>query len=379
MDFAFSEEQEAFRDVVRRFLEERWPIAEVRRLADTATGYEPAVWKQMAAELGLLGLAIPESHGGQGFGFLEVGIALEEMGRQLAGGPFLASAVVAAEAIRAAASEAQAAAWLPAIAAGESIATLAGLEAAGRPDPEAVAATCRRVDGRWCVAGAKTAVLDGANADLLLVAAREAGTRGAEGLTLLAVRRDAPGVEVTPVDGLDLSRRIADVVLRDAPGEPLGTPGAAAPALARVLDLAAIAVAAEAVGAAARCLEMAVAYARERVQFARPIGSFQAIQHKAAEVMLELESARSAAYWSWWVASQAETTPAALAEAASIAKASACDALSRAAAENLQIHGGVGFTWEFDCHLFYRRARAAEILFGDPVWHRARLARQLGL
>src|SRR5690606_13421790 len=123
------------RDVVRRFLEERWPIAEVRRLADTATGYEPAGWKQMAAELGLLGLAIPESHGGQGSGFLEVGIALEEMGRQLAGGPFLASAVVAAEAIRAAASEAQAAAWLPAIAAGESIATLAGLEAAGRPDP----------------------------------------------------------------------------------------------------------------------------------------------------------------------------------------------------------------------------------------------------
>jgi alkylation response protein AidB-like acyl-CoA dehydrogenase len=158
----------------------------------------------------------------------------------------------------------------------------------------------------------------------------------------------------------------------------LGDSGTAWPAIARTLDLAAIAVAAESVGATARCLEMAVDYAKSRIQFARPIGSFQAIKHKTAEVMLELESARSAAYWSWWVAAQPGVSAADLAEAASVAKATCNDAFLRAAAENVHIHGGVGFTWEFDCHLYYRRAKTAEFLFGDPIWHRARLADQLG-
>lgn len=378
MDFVFSEEQEAFRAVVRRFVEERWALSEVRRLAEAGIGFERAVWKQMAAELGLQGLAIPETRGGQGFGFLELGIALEELGRQLAGGPFLASAVLAPQAILAAGDDAQQAELLPALAAGESIATLAFLEPAGRPEPEAIATTCRREGGGWRVTGTKTAVLDGTHADTLVVAAREVGSAGAAGLTLLVVRADAPGVGVTPIEGLDPTRSLADLALRDAPAMPLGAPGGAAGALARTLDLAAVAVAAEAVGAAARCLEDAVAYARERIQFGRPIGAFQAIQHKCAEVMLELESARSVAYWSWWVASEPDVEAGALAEAASVAKATCGDALARAAAENLQIHGGVGFTWEFDCHLFYRRARAADILFGDAVWHRARLAARLG-
>ena len=376
MDFAFSEEQEEFRAVVRRFVEERWPTAEVRRLADRA-GFEPTVWKQMAAELGLQGLAIPEAHGGQGFGFLETGIALEELGRQLAGGPYLASAVLATQAILAAASAAQQAEWLPALAAGDLIAALA-VDEPGAPPGLAGIATKSRLDDKGAprVSGAKTAVLDGQNADLLLVAAR--APDGA-GLSLLAVRRDAPGVTVRPVDGLDLARKHAELELDDAPATVLGAPGAAGPALERVLDLGAIAIAAEAVGAAARCLEMAVDYAKQRIQFGRPIGSFQAIQHKCAEMLLELESARSTAYWSWWVAAQEPADPGALAEAASVAKATACDALTRAAAENVQIHGGVGFTWEFDCHLYFRRAKAAEHLLGDPIWHRARLAERLGL
>jgi len=375
VDFAFSEEQDEFRAVVRRFVEERWPTAEVRRLAEQA-GFARAVWKQMGAELGLLGLAIPEAYGGQGFGFLEVGIALEELGRQLAGGPYLASAVLATQAILAAADEAQRAQWLPALAAGDLVGALAVDEPGARTGLDGVTATCRRDGAGWRVSGAKTAVLDGQNADLLLVAAREPG---ADGITLLAVRPDAPGVERVPVDGLDLSRKHADLGLRDAPAVALGAPGGAGAALTRSLDLGAIAIAAEAVGAAARCLEMAVAYAKERIQFGRPIGSFQAVQHKCAEVMLELESARSAAYWSWWVASQEAGEPGALAEAASVAKATAGDALTRAAAENVQIHGGVGFTWEFDCHLYFRRARAVEHLLGDPVWHRARIADRLGL
>jgi alkylation response protein AidB-like acyl-CoA dehydrogenase len=375
VDFAFSEEQEEFRAVVRRFVEERWPTAEVRRLAEGA-GFEGAVWKQMGAELGLLGLAIPEPYGGQGFGFLEVGIALEELGRQLAGGPYLASAVLATQAILAAADDAQRAEWLPALAAGDRIAALAVDEPGAGPGLASIATRCRRDGSGWRVSGAKVSVLDGQNADLLLVAAREPGS---DGITLLAVRPDAPGLAVAPAEGLDLARQHADVTLRDTPAVALGRPAGATGALVRALDLGAIAIAAEAVGAAARCLEMAVDYARQRIQFGRPIGSFQAVQHKCAEVMLELESARSAAYWSWWVASQEGVAPAALAEAASIAKATAGDALTRAAAENVQIHGGVGFTWEFDCHLFFRRARAVESLLGDPIWHRARLAEALGL
>jgi len=379
MDFAFSDEQDEFRAMLRRFLEERWPTSEVRKLAETPAGFDRGVWKQMAEELGLQGLAIAEEHGGQGFGFLETGIALEEMGRQLAGGPFLASAVVAANAIAAAASAAQQAEWLPALASGDTIATLGVLETSGRFGLDGIEATCARGAKGWRVSGRKVAVLDAQNADLLLVAAREPGSRGEAGVSLLALRADAPGLAVKPTDGLDLTRKIADVELADAPATLVGEAGGAAPALARALDLAAIGIAAECVGGAARCLEAAVGYAKSRIQFARPIGSFQAIKHKAAEVMLELESARSAAYWSWWVAAQPAATPRELAEAASVAKATCNEALSRAAAENVQIHGGVGFTWEFDCHLFYRRARAAELLFGDPIWHRARIAAQLGL
>jgi alkylation response protein AidB-like acyl-CoA dehydrogenase len=379
LDFGFSDEQDEFRAVVRRFLEERWPVTEVRRLAETPEGFDRGTWKQMAAELGLQGLALPEAVGGQGFSFVELGIALEEMGRQLAGGPFLASAVLAAEAIAGAGDAAQRTEWLPAIAAGDTIAALAVLEPPGTPGVEGVAATCRRDASGWRVSGFKTAVLDGQNADLLVVAAREPGSQGEAGLSLLLVQADAPGVTVTAVPGLDLTRKLGDLTLAEAPAVPLGAPGGAGAALARALDLGAIALAAEATGAAARCLEMAVAYAKTRVQFSRPIGSFQAIQHKAAEVMLELESARSAAYWSWWVASQEGAAPGARAAAASVAKATCSDALVRAAAENVQIHGGVGFTWEFDCHLFFRRAKATELLLGDPIWHRARIAERLGL
>ena len=193
------------------------------------------------------------------------------------------------------------------------------------------------------------------------------------------MRAESAGLTLKPTDGLDLTRKIAEVQLSNAPATPLGDVGAAAPALARTLDLAAIALAAECTGATARCLESAVAYAKSRIQFGRTIASFQAIKHKAAEVMLELETARSAAYWSWWVAAQQGGAAADLAEAASVAKSLCNDALSRAAAENVHIHGGMGFTWEFDCHLYFRRAKAAEMLFGDPIFHRARLAERLGL
>ena len=377
MDFAFSPEQDEFREMLQRFFAERWPTAEVRKLAETPAGFDRSVWKQMAEELGLQGLALPEAVGGQGFGFLELGIALEEMGRQLCGGPYLATCL-AAQAIRHAGDETQQAEWLTPIASGDAIATLAFGAAPERPEPEQVRAECREGDGGWCVSGSFPLVLDAHNADWLVVAARAPGSRGDDGVSLLVVDASAAGLAVKPAPGLDLTRKLATLELRDAPARPLGAPGAGWPALQRTLDEAAVALAAEAVGGTARCLEMAVAYAKDRVQFARPIGSFQAIKHKAAEVTLELESARSAAYWSWWVASRPDAEPAALAEAASVAKSFCGDAYRRAAAENIQIHGGMGFTWEFDCHLFQRRATASDLLLGDAVWHRARLGTLLG-
>jgi alkylation response protein AidB-like acyl-CoA dehydrogenase len=374
VDFAFSDEQEEFRAILRRFTEERWSLADVRRLLDTPEGYDRSVWKQMAEELGLQGLIVPEAFGGQGFGFLELGIALEELGRQLAGGPLL-STVCATLAILNAGSRADHERWLPGIAAGDAVAGLAHLEDPGRTAPTDVS-TLWRPDGEgFRLSGRKVLVLDAPNLDLLVVSARSEGSVGADGVALFAVPGSADGVRVEAVEPLDLSRRLGDVELEDAAAHRLQG-SSPVEALARTLDQAAVALGAEMVGAAARCLDMSVEYAKTRMQFARPIGSFQAIQHKAAEVLLELECARSAAYWSWWVASQPDGD---LAEAASLGKAVCADAFDRAATENLQIHGGLGFTWEHDAHLLYRRAQASDALFGSAAAHRARLARHLGL
>jgi alkylation response protein AidB-like acyl-CoA dehydrogenase len=373
MNFAFSEEQEAFRETLRRYCTERLGIAEVRRLMETPDGFDRDTWKQMAAELGLQGLAIPEECGGQGFGFLELGIALEELGRELAGGPFFATTCLAARAIAHAGDEAQRREWLPRIASGEAIATLASNEGDGDA-PAAIRTTCRRDGNRWRVSGEKRLVLAGAQADLVVVPARSARSGDGGGITLLVVEGGAGGVMATPLETLDPTRPQADLRFDDAPARLLGREGEGGPALARTLDEARIAQSAEMVGGAERCLEMAVGYAKVRVQFGRPIGSFQAIQHKAAEVLLELELAKSAAYWAWWVA---DTGRADLVEAASLAKSVASEAFLRAAAENVHIHGGIGFTWEHDAHLYLRRAKASDALFGDSAAQRARLAEWL--
>jgi alkylation response protein AidB-like acyl-CoA dehydrogenase len=369
VDFAYSDEQEEFRAGVRRFLENRSPVSEVFRLMETDAGHDPEVWKQMAAELGLQGLAIPEPYGGQGFGFLELGIALEEMGRVLLPAPYLGTSI-ATSALLAAASEEQKRALLPGIAAGETLATLALAEPAGGWDPARVALPARRDGDGFVLDGEKTLVLDGHVADLFVVAARED-----DALALFAVR-PGPGVQAERLETLDATRRLAHLRFSGARAERLGAAADGAAALARALDHAAIALAAEMAGGAARCLELAVAYARERRQFARPIGSFQAVKHKAAEVLLEVESARAAAAWASWTA--AEDGPE-RAQAAHLAKAFCADAYLRAAAENIQIHGGVGFTFEAPHHLHYRRAKVSESLFGDSVWHRARLVGELGL
>ncbi len=375
MNFAFSEEQEAFRETLRRFLEARSPTAEVFRLTETPEGFDPAVWKQMACELGLQGVQIPESYGGQGFGFLELGIVFEEMGRVLLCSPYFSTVCLGANAILNAGSEKQKAALLPGISKGETVATLALVDESGSWNPASVDLELRRDGDDWILDGVKRLVTDGALADLVLVVARIAGTRGETGLSLIAVRSDDPGLEAVPVDPLDPTRRIADLHFEGVRGELLGEPGGAAAALERTLDQASVCLAAESVGGTQRCLDAAVEYARTRVQFARPIGSFQAIKHKCAEVLLEVESAKSVAYFaSWAAAEQSEQLPL----AASVARSFCGDAYVRAASENVQIHGGVGFTWEAEPQLHYKRARWNRTLFGGAAHHRQRIARLKG-
>jgi len=370
MNFAFDDEQEEFRTVLQRFLEAKAPMSEVRRWMESPEGFDEGLWKLMAEELGLQGLVIPESHGGQGFSQLELEIVCEEMGRVLFGGPFFSTVCLGAPAIEALGSAAQQDRWLPAVAAGDLRATLAWVEDAGDWNPESVTLEAEARAGGYTLDGRKRFVLDGAGAGWIGVVARCGGE-----LAVFAVSGDAKGLLATPFDTLDGTRLQADLELSGVAAERLGS-GDAGPALKGLLDRATVALAAECAGGAERCLRDAVEYAKQRIQFARPIGSFQAIKHRCADLLLEAESAKVAARWAAWVADQ---DPDALPEAASIAKSVAGDAFVQASEQGLHIHGGMGFTWEADSHLYLKRARVAHELLGTPGHHRDRLARSRGL
>jgi alkylation response protein AidB-like acyl-CoA dehydrogenase len=374
MRWSPTEEQDELRRVVRRFLEEKSPATEVRRLMETPEGYEPGVWKQLSQELGLPGVHIPESYGGQGLGFVELGIVLEEMGRALLCAPYFASLALAANAILNAGSEDERRALLPGIAAGETLATLAIAEPNGRWDAGGVALEARRDGSGWRLHGEKSFVVDGVTADLIVVAARVPGSTGRDGLGLYHLRGDASGLARRPLVALDPTRKLARLTFTGARAESLGEVGAAAPALEKTLDQAAALLANEMVGGAQKLLEMTVEYAKTRVQFGRPIGSFQAIKHKCADMLMALELARSSAYYAVACADEAHDE---LPAVASLAKAQGSDAYLEIAAESIQIHGGLGFTWEQDVHLYFKRAKASEVLLGDPTYHRELLAQRL--
>ena len=375
MIFAFSEEQEELRRAVRRFLAEKSPEAEVRRLMATTEGYDPAVWAQMAEQLGLQSVAIPEEHGGAGFGFVELVVVLEEMGASLLCAPFFSSVVLGAHALLSSGDEQAKARWLPSIASGETIATLALAEDSGRWDLEGIELAARRDGNTWVLEGHKSFVLDGHLASLVLVAARTA-----EGPGLFAVEVEveggADGLTRALLPTMDQTRKQARLEFARTPATPVGVPGGAGPGIERTLQLAAVALAAEQVGGAQHCLDSSVQYAKTRVQFGRPIGSFQAVKHKCADLLGEVESARSAAYYAGWAAAESSDE---LASVASLAKSYCSEAYFHAAAENIQIHGGIGFTWEHDAHLYLKRAKSSELLFGDPVYHRELLARLIGV
>jgi alkylation response protein AidB-like acyl-CoA dehydrogenase len=369
-------EQEELRSSVRRFLADRVPITAVRELMDAADGGDPAVWKLAGEQLGLQGIAIPEEYGGSGFSFAEQAIVLEELGAALYGGPYLASAVLAANALLASGDEAAKQAYLPGIASGDLIATLAFTEEDGSWEADAtrLAATAGAVsneDSGWRLNGQKSFVLDGHTAGLILVVGRSPN-----GLSLFAVGADAPGLARTALPTLDQTRKMARLDFDAVPATLIGADGAAETLLARTLDIAAIAQAAEQLGGAQRALDMAVEYLKVRHQFGRPIGSFQALKHRCADLLLEVESLRSAVQYA--AAAVAEDSPE-VPTVAALVKAYASDVYFHVAAENIQLHGGIGFTWEHDAHLYFKRAKASELFLGDATLHRERLAAKIGL
>jgi alkylation response protein AidB-like acyl-CoA dehydrogenase len=367
----FTEEQEQLRSLVRKFLEEHSSESAVRAHMGSERGFEPELWRRLAAELGLVGLIVPEAHGGAGLGGVELALVMEEMGRALLCAPYFSTAVLAAGALLESGDEAAQADLLPSIAAGRCVAALVFGESLAPWEPDAAGVRARRAPGGWRLEGAGQPVIDGAAADVLLVAAR-----GDAGLSLFRVAAAGPGVTRSPLPPLDLTRRLARVELRDAPAQLLGAEGRAAPALERALDRGLAALAAEQVGGAQRCLDLALEHARTRIQFGRPIGSFQAIKHRCADLLVQVEMARSAAYAAGLSAAQASDE---LPGVASMAKAYASEAFLHAAGESIQIHGGVGFTWEHPAHLYFKRAKSSALLLGDAVHHRDRVARLLGL
>jgi alkylation response protein AidB-like acyl-CoA dehydrogenase len=373
MKFSFSDEQVEFRTALRRFLSDTSPSVEVRRLMETDIGYDANVWRQMSQDLGLTAIHIPESYGGQGFGVSELAIATEEMGRALLCAPYFASTVLAATAILKAGSEDQKQTLLPGIAAGEIIATLAFTEAHGRWEAEAVEMTATQANGAYVLNGTKSFVLDGHSADLLVVVARRPDSKGADGLSFFTVAGDAMGVERVLLKSADATRKLARLTFSNVEATLLGEAGRAARSLQDTLDIAAICLANEMVGGAERLFEDAIAYAKMRVQFGRPIASFQSLKHKAADMLMEVELAKSGAYYAAAAADEGDADVSAL---ASLAKANAADTYMQTAIHAVQIHGGIGFTWENDTHLWYKRAKSSEVFLGGSDYHRERLMQE---
>jgi alkylation response protein AidB-like acyl-CoA dehydrogenase len=375
MNFSPTPEQTELRRAARRFLTTHCASAQVRTAMVSAHGFDDDAWSRAARELGWTAIAVPEAYGGAGLGWIEIAAVAEEIGRANACLPFLSTVALATAALLAGGDAAPWAAHLGGIARGETVATLAFAEGT-HVDPLEIATTAEERDGGWVLTGEKRYVVDGHAASLLMVSARAPRTRGEEGVALYAVDAGAAGLTRERVSTLDPTRALAVVKLHDV-WVPGNARGGDASALRRALDRAAIILAAEQLGGAERCLEMATEYAKARVQFDRPIGSFQAVKHKLADMLMAVETARSAAIWAAAVAASNDDSE--LAVAASLAKSYCGEAFFRCAAECVQIHGGIGFTWEHDAHLFLKRARTSLTLLGSPDRDRERVAQSLGL
>jgi alkylation response protein AidB-like acyl-CoA dehydrogenase len=347
LDFEFSEDQELLRATVRRFLAEQAPIAYVRALLDDQRGTTDDVWSGLA-ELGATGLLVPEVHGGAGGGMVDMAVVLEELGRGVHPGPFASSAVGAVSLVHLAGTDDDRAALLPGLASGETIGTVA----LGEPGARATSA-----NGQWRITGELAHVPDGVAADIIVVSATIADRE----LGVFVVEQGGAGVTVAPTPTVDGTRKFATATLSDAPARRLGA-GDSADAVAETVDRLIVAAVVDGVGAASRALEMAVDYAKERRQFDRPIGSFQAVQHVCADMLRAVELARAGAYYACWTADAADASE--RHRAATMAQAFAADELYGVGASLIQVHGGIGFTWEHDAHLYYKRLLTLKELAG---------------
>jgi len=377
VDFALTEEQRQIRESARGFLDVNARSARLRTTIASAEGYDAALWQQMTRELGWASIAVQESYGGLGLGMIELAILQQELGRRLLPSPFFSTSCLAVPIFEQAATETQKKEWLPRIVReGLRVAVALGAGPTGTGTPTA-ALVRRQPQGAWILTGSSEFVIFGHVSDILLVAACESGD--ADSLRWITVSPAADGVRVHPHLMLDTTRPMSRVEFHDvriAEQAVLGTTDRPTDVIAMALDRARVALAAEALGGAEYVLEMTTQYVKERVQFDRPIGSFQAIKHRLADMMVLVEAAKSTC---WYAACVAEESPSELPEAASIAKSTCCDAFVECSSSAIQLHGGIGFSWEHDAHLYFKRARAIATLLGSSNWQRERIAVGLGL
>lgn len=369
--FQYSDEHDALRETVRQFIEKNSEETTVRELMASERGYDPATWKQMAQEIGLQGLIISEEYGGGGFGFLELGIVCEEMGRRLLCAPFLSTAVLAASTLNHCASAPNQKELLSRIASGDAIATLAHAEPGNRWDARSIQMQAKQDGEGWRLNGSKSHVLDGSLADIVLVAARTP-----EGLALFRVDPDAEGLTRTNLPALDPTRKLAALEFENTLAVRIDSGSDIEANLQTALDETVVALSAEQSGGTQLVLEMATDYAKSRFQFGRPIGSYQSIKHHCANMLVASELSKTAVQFAAWCADFARGD---LVEAVCLAKSQCSRAYFNVCNTNIQVHGGMGFTWEHPAHLYLKRATGSEQLFGQPTSFRARLGDLLEL
>ncbi len=380
MEFSFTEEQKMIRDTAQAFLAEVSSSPAIRSAMDTEQGFDPQVWQRICEEMYWQAIHIPEEYGGMGLGYVDLVVMLEQMGRYLLCSPFFSTVCLATNALIIAGNDAQKQHYLTQICEGRLTATLAYTGNNGQWDATAVQGVATEQGDDYVLNGTYRYVLDGHTAQLLIVAARSEGSRGEQGISLFAIDADSAGVTRSWLPTMDQTRKQAEIVfdnVRVSRSQLMGEAHTAWPHLNKVLQLATVAIAAEQVGGSQQVLDLTVEYSKERVQFGRPIAGFQAVKHQAADMMLRTEVARSAAYYAACVADEALSDgvlAGELSEAASVAKAYCSEGYFKNAATALQLHGGVGFTWEYDVHLYFKRAKSSELLFGDAAYHREHVA-----
>jgi alkylation response protein AidB-like acyl-CoA dehydrogenase len=378
MNFGFNEEQELLRNTARKFFENECGSETVRRLMETPEGISAELWKKLA-EQGWLGLIYPEQYDGTGLGLVDLVVLMEEMGRAVAPGPYFSTVLLGGLAILEAGGDAQKKEWLPRIAAGDKRVALAWMEPSAQLGPAGVTLTAVKRGETFTLSGTKLFVHDAHTADALVVGARTRPGAGADGVSLFLLPKGTKGLEVTLLPTMDQTRKLCEVACSDVTvgaDALLGAAGAGWAPLSRVLDRATVALCAEMCGGAQKVLDMTVEYAKIRQAFGRPIGSYQGVKHRAADMLVDVENSKSITYYAAWALD--ENSPEAPL-AVSMAKAYVSDAYRRVAAGGIQLHGGIGFTWEHDLHLYFKRAKGSEFTFGDATHHRERVAQLVNL